>query len=213
MKRNGWTLSLFIFAALAGCAGSKEALYKKGPMHPEGNFDGVYQSDFGRLEITVQGNKATGLYEKNEKAGRIEGEIKRNLLYFRWTEWDSGLKGKPRETTGRGVFQYMVDEYPMADGRVKTSHWLKGFWAYGRDDPTNAWTAYKLGKKAKKKLQPFDPDEGWGEEEEYEESSFDDTGSGDEGGGDYGGGGDEESAPPPADEGGGGSGADDPDIF
>ena len=208
MKRYGWTLGLIIYVVLAGCGGNKQALYQKGPMHPEGNFDGVYQSDFGRLELTVQGNKVTGLYEKNEKAGRIEGEVKKNLLFFRWTQWDSGLKGKPRETTGRGVFQYMVDEYEMAGGKIKTSHWLKGFWGYERNEPTNAWNAYKLGEKAKKKLQPFDPNEGWDQEEdEYEESSFDDTGPGAEGG-DMGGGDEGDSLPAE-----GGGGADDPGIF
>jgi hypothetical protein len=213
MKREVLTIGLFTLLVAAGCGGNKEALYQRGPMPPMGNFDGVYQSDFGRLELTVQGNKVTGLYEKNEKFGRIEGEIKSNLLFFRWTQWDAGLKGKPRETTGRGVFQYMVDEYEMAGGKVKTSHWLKGFWAYGRNEPTNGWNAYKLGEKAKKKLKPFDPDEGWtNENNAYDESSFDDTGSGAGAGEEYSGSESEgESSSPPPDQGGGGG--DVPDIF
>lgn len=215
MKKVIWTFGLLVFVLSLGCGGSKEALWQKAPMHPEGSFDGVYQSDFGRLELTVApgSSDVTGLFEKNDKYGRIEGRIKSNLLFFTWHQWDEGMRGKARETSGRGVFQYMVDEDTMSGGQIKYTHWLKGFWSYEKAEPSNPWNAYKLSNRAKKQLKPYDPSKSGMEEEEeenaYEHSSFDDA-SGGGGGGDAsggGGGGGSESAP--ADEGGG----DDVDIF
>jgi uncharacterized membrane protein YgcG len=195
MKKNLWTLGLFVALVwVAACGGSqKEALWQRGPMHFDGNFDGVYQSDFGRLELTIEsGDKVVGLYEKDDKYGRLEGEIKDNLLFFSWTQWDLGMKGKPRETSGKGVFQYKVEEY-QASGGQKFRHYLDGYWGYGREKPSNPWKAYKLSDKAKKKLQPFDPNAGIGkvQDEDYEGASqFEDAqggGGGGEGGGEGGG--------------------------
>ncbi len=211
MKRNAWTLCLVILAmVILGCGASKkEALWQRGPMHFDGNFDGVYQSEYGRLELTVEGgDKVVGLFEKDDKYGRIEGEIKDNLLFFTWTQWDEGMKGKARETSGRGVFQYMVDEYATSGGKQKFRHWLRGYWGYGRNDPSNLWEAYKLSDKAKKKLQPFDPNAGVGkvQDDSYDGAGFEDAASGGGGGGDMGGG---ESAPPAEEE----SGGDDVELF
>jgi len=224
MKKNAWTLCLVILTvSVLGCGASKkELLYQRGPMPFNGNFDGVYQSDFGRLELSVEsGDQVVGLYEKDDKYGRLEGKVKDNLLFFTWTQWDEGMKGKARETTGKGVFQYMVDEYPT-DAGAKQRHWLKGFWSYGREVPTNPWNAYKLSKKAKKKLKPFDPDAGVGkmQDDAYDAAGFQDvsggggeTGGDDMGGGDMGGGGSESapesSAPAPQDDESGG----DVDLF
>ncbi len=169
MKKQYLILGLVIAMSAAGCGGaSKEALYTRGPMPFEGNFDGVYQSDFGRMELTVEsGERVVGLYEKNDIFGRIEGNVKDNLLIFNWTQWNVEMRGKIRETNGRGVFQYMIDEHEGG----KPSHWLKGFWSYNRDEPVNPWKAYKLGTKAKKKLVPFDPASYTGDEEEEEDDA------------------------------------------
>ncbi len=204
MRKQHWLLGLLIATIAIGCGGAnKEALYTKGPMPADGNFDGVYQSDFGRMELTVEsGDHVVGLYEKNDIYGRIEGEIHANLLMFSWTQWNVEMRGKIRETNGRGVFQYMVDEAP---GSGKKTHWLKGYWGYGKEPPTNPWKAYKLGKKAKKKLVPFDPATYTGsEEEDAEDNSGGFTGGGGEGGGESG------SAEP---SGGDESGGDDANIF
>ena len=191
MRKQHWVLGLIISLTALACGGAnKEALYTKGPMPEGGNFDGVYQSDFGRLELTVEsGDNVVGIYEKNDVYGRIEGEINGNLLLFSWTQWNVEMRGKIRETKGRGVFQYMIDP---AQGNAKPRQWLNGFWGYGKEQPTNPWKAYKLGKKAKKKLVPFDPNSYTGsEEEDVEDNSGGFTG-GDEdqgsGGGDQGGG-------------------------
>jgi hypothetical protein len=180
-----------------GCGGaSKEQLYKRAPMHPMGNFDGVYQSDFGRLELTVSGDSVVGLYEKNDEYGRIEGEIKDNLLFFNWTQWNVEMRGKIRETTGRGVFQYIVEENNN-ENQTQARHWLKGFWNYGNDTPANPWNAYKYGKKAEKKLKAFDPSGYTGEEEE-EENNYDAAGGFQDGSGGSGSGGGGEGGGEPA---------------
>jgi hypothetical protein len=208
MKKQYWILGLAISILAAGCGGAnKDALYTRGPMPFDGNFDGVYQSDFGRLELTVEsGDRVVGLYERNDVYGRIEGEVNGNLLLFKWTQWNVEMRGKIRETSGRGVFQYMVDE---AQGNSSPRHWMSGYWAYGKDSPTNPWKAYKLGTKAKKKLVAFDPASYTGSEEEEEvdnSGGFQPGGGGDSsGGGDSGGGG--------GDSGGGDMGGGDAEIF
>lgn len=183
MRNKAWILSLLVTIVALGCASKQNLPYTKGPMPPEGNFDGVYQSDFGRLELTVSGDDVVGLYEKNEEYGRLEGEINGNLLFFKWTQWNVEMRGKIRETNGRGVFQYIVE---TPQGTTKSSHRMKGFWNYGKESPTNPWNAYKYGTKAKKKLEPFDPQKYTGNEEEeddYEEAGgFEDGSGGDEGG-------------------------------
>lgn len=185
MRKQHWILGLIILIVAVGCGGAnKEVLYTKGPMPFDGNFDGVYQSDFGRLELTVEsGDKVVGIYEKNDVYGRLEGEIHSNLLMFTWTQWNVEMRGKIRETKGRGVFQYMVDEAPA---NAKPRHWLNGFWSYGKDAPTNPWKAYKLGEKAKKKLVPFNPESYTGNEEEEEDNAGGFEGGGSGGGGDEG---------------------------
>lgn len=202
MRKQYWMLGLIISIFAAGCGGAnKEALYTKGPMPYDGNFDGVYQSDFGRLELTVEsGDHVVGLYEKNDVYGRLEGEIHNNLLMFSWTQWNVEMRGKIRETKGRGVFQYMVDE---AEGNSNPRHWMNGFWGYNKDAPTNPWKAYKLGAKAKKKLVGFNPSTYTGSEEEEEE----DNAGGFEGGE---GGGGEGSTPAPS---GGDDNSGDAEIF
>ena len=205
MRKYVWIATLFVSFVVAGCGANKEQLYTKAPMHPSGNFDGVYQSDFGRLELTVSGDHVVGLYEKNEEYGRIEGEIKDNLLFFNWTQWNVEMRGKIRESSGRGVFQYIVDE-----NEAQERHWLKGFWNYGSDAPSNPWNAYKYGARAQKKLKPFDPSGYTGSEEEeavdYDAAGGFQDGSG---GGESGGGGGGESAPAPEPD----NGASDAEIF
>ncbi len=200
MKKQYWKLGLVALVFTAACGANKEALYTRGPMPAGGDFDGCYTSNFGRMELTVEGGShVVGLYEQNDKYGRIEGEIKDNLLLFEWTQWDVNMRGKTRETKGRGVFQYMVDE--SMGGAPQ--HTLKGVWAYSKETPTNPWNATKLGTKAKKKLVPFDPAKYTGNEEEEEDNSGNFE-SGQAGGGGEGGGGEGGGSAPSGDEGGGG---------
>jgi hypothetical protein len=154
MKRIFLAMTLigaFIFAS--GCGGAQQqAPWVKGPMPADGNFDGVYQSDFGRLELTVSGESVTGLYEADQHFGRVEGAIEDNLLRFTWTQWNEDMQGKLRKTQGDGVFQYTIEEVQTAT-KVKYYHHLEGWWGYGKDQMSNRWNASKL-TRGKKRLKP-----------------------------------------------------------
>lgn len=151
-----WFIAL-VFAASCGGALSSKVPFERGAMPPEGSFDGVYSSDFGRMELTVDGDRVAGLYEADhgEHRGRIEGHIKGDLLVFSWTQWNADMQGKWRESSGRGVFKYLTNEVPVGDS-TKVEHRLQGVWGYGKDQTGNNWDAYKLSR-SQKRLQPFDP--------------------------------------------------------
>jgi hypothetical protein len=167
---------MILVGVVSGCgAQKKEIRWVKGPMPASGNFDGVYQSDFGRLELTAQGNKVVGLYESDVYSCRIEGELDDNLLFFKWTQWNSEVRGKVRETRGEGVFQYIVEEVPMAN-KTKEYHRLEGWWGYSDGDLVNRWNANKYSGRSQKRLKPFEPEKSEMEQEEDSyETGFDDT--------------------------------------
>lgn len=150
-------LTTMIIASLTLMVGCGAANVQTNPIKPgnppEGmNYDGVWFSNWGRLEMTQQGDEVEGIYDGERKRGKIEGEIDGDLLRFHWTEWDLNLQGKPRETSGLGVFQYqLVQEGP------NLKHHIEGTWGYGESDIGGGkWSAVKSGK-AKKMLKPFDP--------------------------------------------------------
>lgn len=157
MKTVGFAVVLVVLLAVsAGCGGSRgEVKWARGPMPEGGEFDGVYQSDFGRLEITVEGgSSAVGLYESDQYAGRLQGVVKGNLLEFSWTQWNQEMRGKIRETSGKGIFQYVIDK---TGGGSKDYVHLDGWWGYGDGKMNNRWNAVKLSDRSKKKLTPHNP--------------------------------------------------------
>jgi len=146
---------LLVLAAFSACGGAQVMTNPIEPGEPpEGmDFDGVWFSNWGRLELTRNGDEVQGIYEGDRKKGRIDGEIDGDLLRYSWTEWELSLRGKPRETSGHGVFQYAITD---VGGNIR--HEIKGTWGYGDSDMGGGkWEAAK-SKKAKKKLKPFDPD-------------------------------------------------------
>ncbi len=171
MKRISLTISLFFVWCLAGCGGgqSQEVRWIKGSMPESGNFDGVYQSDFGRLELTANGGTAVGLYESDQHHGRIEGKIEGNLLFFNWTQWNEEMRGKVRKTSGEGVFQYVIEEVPMGN-KTKEYHRLEGWWGYDKGEFTNRWNGPKLSSRAKKRLKPREKSASDGGDPEYNTS-------------------------------------------
>ncbi len=172
-------LAITIVSALAflGCGGSQDQVkWVRGPMPADGNFDGVYQSDFGRLELTVSGTDVTGLYEDDGWSGRVEGEIKGNLLEFQWTQWNFDMQGKVRETNGNGIFQYVIEEVPVGT-KTKSYHRLEGWWGYPKGDMANRWNGSKLSDRAKKRLQQYSPEQG--EMNVEDASGFQDVGASD----------------------------------
>lgn len=155
---------LFIIASCAllgtACGGSQAGSVQvsPGPMPPDGNFDGVFQSPaYGRMEFTVEGSSCVGLYEGERHFGRIEGVVNGNLMTFSWTQWNQDLQGKLRESNGKGYFRYIVEkEKGMASTR--DVHRIKGEWGYDSDNSGNRWNAVKLNLRAKKILKPHQVD-------------------------------------------------------
>jgi hypothetical protein len=149
-------------------------------MPPGGNFDGVFQSPaYGRMEFTVEGANVLGLYEGERHWGRIEGKVHGNLMSFHWTQWNADMQGKVRESSGRGYFKYVID----VEGGATTTrevHRIKGEWGYGEAETGNIWGAVKLSKRAKKRLQPYTPEEASSDMagDEYGASGFDESSSG-----------------------------------
>lgn len=157
MRKSIVLVITIVLSSLACACGGPQpgrADVKAGPMPPDGDFDGVFQSPaYGRMEFTVEGNSVVGLYEGERHFGRIEGGINGNLMNFTWTQWNADLQGKYRESTGRGYFKYVVEtEKGMASTR--DVHRIRGEWGYGEDNAGNVWDAVKLSKRAKKTLKP-----------------------------------------------------------
>jgi hypothetical protein len=121
-------------------------------MPASGDFDGVYGSDWGRMELTVSGDKVLGLFEAEKRHGRIEGAVTGDLLHFAWTQWNEDMQGKIRQTTGRGVFRYIVQTQAVGDD-LKEEHGLEGTWGYDNSEVGNSWRASK-NPQGKKQLQP-----------------------------------------------------------
>jgi hypothetical protein len=160
MGRVRFTAGVIISVLIiCGCGGGrgKVQTWKKGPMPETGAFDGCYQSDFGRLELTMQyDGSVTGLYEDELHSGRIQGKADGNLLEFKWTQWNYEMRGKERKTTGSGVFQYIVEKIEGANKTREYSR-LDGWWGYDDGKPKNRWNAQKLSTNTEKKLTPYKP--------------------------------------------------------
>ncbi len=170
MKKTNFAVILFVLSGIVlGCGGArgKNDTWHKGPMPTGGNFDGVYQSDFGRLELTVQyDGRVTGLYEDDEHSGRLEGTVDDNLLSFEWRQWNYEMRGKIRETRGKGVFQYIVENHESTKTKEYTR--LAGWWGYSGGKMNNRWNSVKLSKRSQKRLKSFKPSRVIDQETEYQ---------------------------------------------
>ena len=148
------TIVFLSMAVAFGCGGPQpgKSTARAGAMPQDGTFDGIYQSPaWGRLEITVDGTNAVGLFESDSRYGRMEGTITGNLYKFRWTSTNTKVGGKIADSTGGGYFKYVIDEEGTTKKRMV--HWVKGEWGYGEDDAGKKWEAVKL-QRAKKHLKP-----------------------------------------------------------
>jgi len=106
---------------------------------PQGaSFYGVWQSpQYGSMHICQSGSQVVGDYVKNERAGRIQGEVEGDLLIFQWEDRRELVQGKPQIRRGKGYFRIEIGD----DG----DQYLKGEW--GMDDKMaggGPWNAVKL---------------------------------------------------------------------
>ena len=144
-----------------------------------GNFSGVYFSpQYGEMHLSQNGNAVIGKFKKDERAGKMQGEVEGDLMRFEWIEMKAMVSNRPQETRGHGYFRYMVD---ASNG----DHVLKGRWGLGEEDATGGeWNAYK-SRTRQPDLENFatelDTEGGESEGESSDDSS--EGSSGDEGGG------------------------------
>jgi hypothetical protein len=133
---------------LLGCGGGKPAV-KAGPMPENGTFTGVFYSpQYGEMHMVQNGNAVVGKYKKDERGGKIQGEVDGDLMRFEWTEFKAMVSNRPQTTRGHGYFRYMVD---ASNG----DHLLKGRWGLDDDDSNGGeWSAYK-SKKGEPDLEHF----------------------------------------------------------
>lgn len=139
---------------------------------PEGgNFTGVYFSpQYGEMHMVQDGAHVRGRYTKDERKGKIVGELDGNVLSFEWSERKAMIANRPQETRGRGYFQYVVDP---GNGE----HKIMGRWGLEDDDHQGgAWNAYKS-----KTREPQLEDEASSEGGEYYDEDLDSDGGGDDG--------------------------------
>ncbi|NLN61322.1 MAG: hypothetical protein GX146_00370 [Myxococcales bacterium] len=158
MRKNAFMMIAIalVAASLAACGGNPHRkTLTPGNIHPDGSFDGVFHSEaYGRMEFTVNGDKAAGLYEGERHYGKIDGTINGDIMLFKWYQWNEDLSGKVRQSSGRGYFRYeVIDEGTVQQSRL--THFLKGEWGYGDDNAGNPWEAVRHSN-AKKMLQSRD---------------------------------------------------------
>ena len=103
----------------------------------EHKLTGTWQSEWGEVEISVDGNKAEGSWS----GGKFWGELSTNdngttVLNYDWEQPD-GVKGK-------GYFEVINENAQAADNGRK----LMGTWGFG-GSPNNggAWTLYGQNSK------------------------------------------------------------------
>jgi hypothetical protein len=135
MKAKQIALAL-LFGVVLGCGGSQKP--KAGTMPAGATFYGVWESpQYGNMHLCQSGSQVVGDYVKHERAGRIQGNVKGDLLTFQWEDRRELVAGKPQVRRGKGYFRIEIGE----DG----DQYLKGEW--GMDDRSSGggpWNAVKL---------------------------------------------------------------------
>lgn len=120
------------------CGGTQKP--KAGPLPEGATFYGVWQSpQYGNMHLCQSGKQVVGDYVKNERAGRLQGDIDGDLLTYQWEDRRELVQGKPQIRRGRGYFRIEIG--PDGD------QYLKGEW--GMDDDLSGggpWNAVKLRK-------------------------------------------------------------------
>lgn len=135
MKAKQIALALLL-GVILGCGGSQKP--KAGPL-PEGvTFYGVWQSpQYGNMHVCQSGRQVIGDYVKNERAGRIQGDLEGDLLIFQWEDRRELVEGKPQVRRGRGYFRIEIGE--------DDDQYLRGEWGMGEDlSGGGPWNAVKL---------------------------------------------------------------------
>lgn len=135
--RIGLNRATWLLLTLTACGGNAVNI-PKGPMPGDGNWTGVWHSpQYGEMNMIQNGAAVAGEYKKDEREGRLQGEVDGNYMEFEWEEKRMSISNRATVTRGRGYFLYMIDE---ANG----DHIIKGRWGMNDDDSDGGeWNAYK----------------------------------------------------------------------
>ena len=123
--------------ALLACGGNGARGVHPGTMPTGGSFHGAWVSpQYGDMHLCVTGEHVIGTYEKNERSGRITGEVDGDILWFDWEESRAFVPGNPVNVSGRGYFRLSLNE--------DNDNVIAGEWGM-EDDRTGGgpWTATK----------------------------------------------------------------------
>ena len=135
MTRIRTLMVALLFVGLAAACGSSANQvnpFPECPMPEGGSYTGRWASNLGDMELTQDGATVIGTWKDlpAHKTGHIEGTVRGCLLLFSWTQVDEMIPGMPRESTGRGVFQYIVE---LQSGTGSSVHRFEGTWGYDND--------------------------------------------------------------------------------
>jgi hypothetical protein len=124
--------------ALQGCGGAAKHSIHVGNMPAGGTFTGVWFSpQYGEMHIEQSGTTAIGRYTKDERQGRLQGNVEGDVLRFEWKESRELIVGRPTETKGHGYFKIYKKE--------DEDTWnLQGEWGTDASESGGGpWTAVK----------------------------------------------------------------------
>jgi len=129
------TAVLLVSGLAAACGGptaDQRSPFPDCAMPEGGTYSGRWTTNLGDLELTQDGTTVVGSWKDlpNHKTGHVEGTARGCLLFFSWNQEDEAVPGMPRQTTGRGVFQYVIDP-PLGTGLPV--HRFEGTWGYDLD--------------------------------------------------------------------------------
>jgi hypothetical protein len=100
-----------LMAHFSGCGSN---LPEAGPLPPGKNFNGLWDSNWGQIDLRQQGSHVHGRFT-GFRSGSVSGESKGNLFLFTWTQrenrqWGRGyLKMSPDGKSLEGKWGYQKD--------------------------------------------------------------------------------------------------------
>jgi hypothetical protein len=108
------SVRLFALAAvalLAACASKGPPPIQVKAMPEGGTFTGVWFSpQYGEMHVLQSGGAAIGRYTKDERVGRIQGNVEGDIMRFEWKEKRELIVGRATESKGHGYFRVVRDD-------------------------------------------------------------------------------------------------------
>jgi hypothetical protein len=110
---------------------------------PEGgSFNGVWQSpQWGEMHFCQAGVQVHGRYQRDDRRGRVQGNVEGDLMRFAWEEQRELVPGRPNITKGHGYFRLVLDPHDQHQR-------IEGEWGLDEDEIGGGpWTGEKLGRR------------------------------------------------------------------